>query len=265
MAIMNADGSFADMPRCLEGPNCCGEVLRFWATFEDLKSALGETDTIEDAEPDWVVRVRSEDGSMAAAVCIRFAGMLPRAEPQRRVQWSVICHLDDRWAAERIEAALSAPNDDTEPMRDVHIWISGRPRLQDRRPITTSHPYVATVHRPGLDDVHIGFDCEQAAQSACHSLTSSLRNCTHVPGTTITWSLTPEGVTPLGPLPTYFVDVALQLDQEDYELPYGHAFPDVHARLKAQIGDVRAYDILTDACTYLATLEAAAENGEIDQ
>ncbi|MGV9839109.1 hypothetical protein ACWDUL_33595 [Nocardia niigatensis] len=130
---------------------------------------------------------------------------------------------------------------------------------------TTSYLYAAIVHRPGLEDVHIGFDSEYAAESACRSLTSSLRSCQHVPGTTITWGPTPDDVTTLGPLPTYYVDVATQLDQEDYELPYGHAFPDVHTRLKAQVGDVRAYDILTDACTWLATLETAAENGEMDQ
>ncbi|MGV9679090.1 hypothetical protein ACWDSJ_27730 [Nocardia sp. NPDC003482] len=109
MSTMNADGTFSESPRCLEGPTCCGRVLEFEATLEQLEAVLGETDTLADAAPSWVVRVYSADGSQAERVLISFSGTGPRREPRQPVVWSVICPRDARWAAERAAHALGRP------------------------------------------------------------------------------------------------------------------------------------------------------------
>jgi hypothetical protein len=61
-------------------------------------------------------------------------------------------------------------------------------------------PYVATVHRPGLPDVHLGFAFGHQAEHASWSLREDLTSTQHVPGTTVTWGRTPDGVNPQEPV-----------------------------------------------------------------
>lgn len=111
--------------------------------------------------------------------------------------------------------------------------------------------YVTTVHRPGLPDVHLGFAFQHQAEHASWSLREDLISTQHVPGTTITWSHTPDGVTPHEPTPTDPLVVADLVAQENRDLPEGHNFPDLFSRLKAQEGYERAARIHTEACRWL--------------
>lgn len=116
---------------------------------------------------------------------------------------------------------------------------------------TVTYPFIVTVHRPGLPDVHLGFTFEHRAEHASWSLTDDLGNTQHVEGTTITWSPALDGVTPLCPLPTEPGAVAALIDQQDNDLPMGHAFPDLFSRLKAQEGYETAARIWHHACMWL--------------
>ncbi|MFI5782632.1 hypothetical protein [Nocardia sp. NPDC051570] len=113
------------------------------------------------------------------------------------------------------------------------------------------YPFVATVHRPGLPDVHLGFTFRHQATHASWSLTDCLYNTEHVEGTTIAWSPTPDGVSALPPLPTDSFALAELIAQEDDDLPTGHAFPDLFSRLKAQEGHETATTIWRNACYWL--------------
>ena len=119
-------------------------------------------------------------------------------------------------------------------------------------------PFVTTVHRPGLPDVHLGFAVEHQAEQACRSLTIALQYTQHIEGTTITWSPTPDRVTVLAPLPTDQGSVALAdlIAQEPNNLAPGHAFPDLFSRLKAQEGYETAALIWTNACRWLDHAES---------
>jgi hypothetical protein len=112
-------------------------------------------------------------------------------------------------------------------------------------------PFLTTVHRPGLPDVHLGFAFPHQAEHASWSLTDDLRNTQHIEGTTITWSPTPDTVSPLAPVPTDPCTLAELVAQENNNLPMGHAFPDLFSRLKAQEGYETAARIWHDACHWL--------------
>ncbi|WP_194838877.1 hypothetical protein [Nocardia sp. XZ_19_369] len=106
MATMHADASFTHTPRCLGGPSCTGAVFYLRATYTQLTHALGETDTIEHAEPSWVVLVRAADNQRAERVAIHHTSTRPRTEPDEPTLWYVTAYHDGLWAAERLSAAL---------------------------------------------------------------------------------------------------------------------------------------------------------------
>ncbi|TXI51938.1 hypothetical protein [Mycolicibacterium mageritense] len=62
--------------------------------------------------------------------------------------------------------------------------------------------FVATVHRPNLPDVNLGYGFQHQAEYACVSLKSALIGTSHIAGTTITWSQRPHGVSVVPPVPT---------------------------------------------------------------
>ncbi|MBF6302268.1 hypothetical protein IU459_32715 [Nocardia amamiensis] len=116
---------------------------------------------------------------------------------------------------------------------------------------TTDYPYVTTVHRPGLPDVHLGFVFAHQAEHATWSLTSDFVNTAHVQGTTVTWSPTPDGVSVLPPVPTDPYALAELIAAEDDDQPREHTFPDLFSRLKAQQGYDSAAQIWRTACYQL--------------
>ena len=124
-------------------------------------------------------------------------------------------------------------------------------------------PYATTVHRPGLPDVHLGFAFGHQAEHASWSLREDLTSTQHLPGTTITWGRTPDGVTLQEPVPTGSSEYAELLDREDRDLPAGHNFPDTFSRLKAQEGYEKAARTHAAACRwldYLAETETDPNN-----
>ncbi|WP_280454820.1 hypothetical protein [Nocardia brasiliensis] len=108
MATLHADGTITDTPRCLEGPSCCGAVFQIRATYTQLLSALAETDTVEDAEPFWVVRVWSGDERPTERVSIHHASIWPRENADTGTLWYVTSYPEGRWAAERLAMRLNA-------------------------------------------------------------------------------------------------------------------------------------------------------------
>lgn len=116
---------------------------------------------------------------------------------------------------------------------------------------STDYPFAATVHRPGLPDVHIGFPFKFQAEHACASLDQDLVGTSHVEGTTITSGPTPDGITPLPPLPADALALSMLISEDDGALPMGHGFPDLFARLKAQEGYEAAARIWADALDWL--------------
>jgi hypothetical protein len=116
---------------------------------------------------------------------------------------------------------------------------------------SAGYPFTTTVHRPGLPDVHLGFWFEHQAEEAAASLTWDLISTQHVEGTTVTFSPTPNGVEPLPPVPDDVTSIAVLMDEEDDDLPMGHAFPDLFSRLKAQVGYEAASATWTAACRWL--------------
>ena len=117
-------------------------------------------------------------------------------------------------------------------------------------PTPPRYPFVATVHRPGLADVHLGFAYRHQAEQASRSLTLNLACTAHVEGTTITWSPTPDSIAPLAPVPTDVLSVADLMDEADH-LPSEHRFPDLFARLTAQEGYEAAAVTWRAACSWL--------------
>lgn len=115
-------------------------------------------------------------------------------------------------------------------------------------PASEDYPFVTTVHRPGLPDVHLGFAFQHQAEMACWSLTGDLIGTAHIEGTTVTWSPTPDGVTPQPPVLADVPAVASLLEQEADDVPPDHWFPDLFSRLKAQEGYEAAERIWRDAC-----------------
>lgn len=118
-------------------------------------------------------------------------------------------------------------------------------------PSSSEYPFVATVHRPGLPDVHLGFAFQHQAELACLSLTEDLIGTAHVEGTKVTWSPTPDGVCPLPPVWADSPAVASLIGQEPDGVPPEHRFPDLFSRLKAQEGHETASRIWRDACRSL--------------
>jgi hypothetical protein len=114
-----------------------------------------------------------------------------------------------------------------------------------------AYPFVATVHRPALPDVHLGFVFRHQAEHASWSLTQDLVGTAHVEGTTITWSPTPPGADAEPPVPVDALALAGLVDRQDEDLPTGHAFPDLFARLKAQEGYEAARRIWRETCRWL--------------
>lgn len=118
--------------------------------------------------------------------------------------------------------------------------------------------YMTTVHRPDLPDIHLGFRFAHQAEQASWSLTADLTYSAHVPGTTISWGDVPDGVVPLGPVPTEVHAYAELLEQENHDGPPGLRFPDAFSRLKAQEGYDTAARVHAGACGYLDGLAEAS-------
>lgn len=108
MATMYADATISDTPRCLEGPSCCGAVFLIKATWSQLLAALGTTDTIEDAEPFWVIRVWSGDDRPTERISIHHTSNWPRQNPDSETLWYVTSYPEGRWAAEKLANQLEA-------------------------------------------------------------------------------------------------------------------------------------------------------------
>ncbi|WP_016894145.1 hypothetical protein [Mycobacteroides abscessus] len=115
----------------------------------------------------------------------------------------------------------------------------------------TAYGFVATVHRPGLPQLHLGFMSAFGAQQACRSLTADLVNTAHVPGTTISWSERPEGVVPLAPVVVEPVALGKMIAAEASARPDGRSFPDLYNRLAAQEGQEAAGRVWGAACRWL--------------
>lgn len=120
--------------------------------------------------------------------------------------------------------------------------------------VSSDYPFVTTVHRPGLPEVHLGFAFEHQAEMACRSLTWDLISTAHVEGTTVAWSPTPDGVRPQPPVPASVLAVVSLIEQETDNMPVARCFPDLFSRLKAQEGYETAESIWRDACRLLDTL-----------
>ncbi|MET9260326.1 hypothetical protein [Amycolatopsis sp. NPDC004079] len=120
-------------------------------------------------------------------------------------------------------------------------------------------PFVAIVHRPGLPDVHLGFAFEHQARQAAWSLADDLHNTSHIQGTTVGWSPTPESATSLAPVPTDPCVLAALIAGEPVGEPTGRAFPDLYSRLKAQEGYDASARIWGDACRWLDHVESAPD------
>lgn len=123
--------------------------------------------------------------------------------------------------------------------------------LETQMTTTVDFPFVTTVHRPGLPEVHLGFAFQHEAQYAAWSLTDDLCSTQHIEGTTITWSATPDRVSVLDPVPTESCALADLIAQENNYLPTGHAFPDLFSRVQAQEGYETASRIWSNACSWL--------------
>ncbi|MFI8977151.1 hypothetical protein ACIGO9_30010 [Nocardia asteroides] len=118
---------------------------------------------------------------------------------------------------------------------------------QDENPF----PYVTSVLRPDLPTVHLGFWYPTHAAHAAMALRAALHHTAHIEGTTITWSATPEGMAPLSPLPGEASALAeLMIQEDERDLPHGHAFPDMFDRLRAQFGYEQARTLYRDAITF---------------
>lgn len=124
---------------------------------------------------------------------------------------------------------------------------------------SADYPYVATVHRPELPDVHLGFQFAHQAEHATWSLISDFTNTAHVAGSTVTWSATPDGVTVLGPLPADRYALAEMIAAEGETQPIEHAFPDLFSQLKAQRGYEEAVKIWRAACAVVDRDESEDE------
>lgn len=103
---MHANGAIDSMPRCLEGPSCCGALFQIEATYAHLLDILGEPDTIEDVAPMWVIRVRSEDDRSAERVAVHSNDNRLRTAGDDPALWYVTTYRDSRWAADRIAQRL---------------------------------------------------------------------------------------------------------------------------------------------------------------
>lgn len=127
------------------------------------------------------------------------------------------------------------------------------PRKGPAPEMTTSsdYPFITTVHRPGLPDVHLGFAFQHQAELACWSLTEDLIGTAHVEGTTVTWSPTPDGVCPQSPVLADVAAVASLIEQEPDDVSPERRFPDLFSRLKAQEGYETASRIWREACRSL--------------
>ncbi len=107
MATMTADGTINHMPRCLQAPDFgSSAVFQIEATYARLAEVLGETDTVKEAEPYWVIQVRAADDLAAARIGIHHISNWPREEDNEATLWYVTAHREDRWAAERLAEKL---------------------------------------------------------------------------------------------------------------------------------------------------------------
>lgn len=109
----------------------------------------------------------------------------------------------------------------------------------------------ARIARPGHDTLYLGFAFKHQAKMAVHSLRRQLTHTTHIPGTTIEYGPTPTGVDVIPPLPTGAAAIADAIDREERDGDIGALFPDVFARLHAQIGYQDACDVHQAACDLL--------------
>lgn len=116
---------------------------------------------------------------------------------------------------------------------------------------TETLAHCARIVRPGHDTLHLGFAFKHQAEMAVHSLRRQLAHTTHIPGTTIEYGPTPAGVEVISPLPTGAAEIAEAIDREERDGDIGALFPDVFARLHAQIGYQDACDVHQAACALL--------------
>lgn len=110
--------------------------------------------------------------------------------------------------------------------------------------------FVATVHRPNLPDVHLGYVFQHQAESACASLRSALVGTTHVAGTTITWSQRLPGMAVEPPVPTEPASIVSLIEHDLYN-GEPDQFPDLFSRLAAQEGYDSAREMWRIACSSL--------------
>jgi hypothetical protein len=110
MAVIRGNGPVEHNPRCLEGPQA-GEVATVEATFAELERLFGPADTVEEAPPQWVIRVESADPQLAASmpsgapvarVSLFGLNMWPRDEPDTLCEWSIGAYRSDGWAVNRL-------------------------------------------------------------------------------------------------------------------------------------------------------------------
>lgn len=110
--------------------------------------------------------------------------------------------------------------------------------------------FVATVHRPQLPAVHLGYPFQHQAEYACASLTSDLVGTSHIAGTSITWSQRPHGMAVIPPVPTEPSSIRDLIEQDSYT-GQPDRFPDLFSRLAAQEGYVAACEMWSAACSWL--------------
>lgn len=116
---------------------------------------------------------------------------------------------------------------------------------------TETLAHCARIVRPGHDTLYLGFAFKHQADMAVHSFRRQLTHTTHIPGTTIEYGPTPAGVDVIPPLPTSAAEIAGVIDREERDGDIGALFPDVFARLHAQIGYQDACDVHQAACDLL--------------
>lgn len=116
--------------------------------------------------------------------------------------------------------------------------------------------FVTTVHRPAMPDLHLGFAFQHQAEQACRSLVNDLTSTTHVPGTMISWSRRPSGITVIPPVPTDAHGLTGLVKQESYSGDPDQ-FPDLYSRLAAQEGHESAGRLWSAVCYLLDHDETA--------
>jgi len=121
--------------------------------------------------------------------------------------------------------------------------------------------FCARILRPGHDTLYLGFAFQHQAEMAVHSLRRQLTHTTHIPGTTIEYGSAPAGAEVIPPLPAGAAEIADAIDREDRDGDIGALFPDVFARLHAQLGYQDACDLHQAACAVLGLEDTPPNRG----